>query len=59
MYVIQLPIYFLYFNSSLTVVLGLALTGAITQFTKLTVGRPRPGSVLLIHSRYRPFIYSS
>lgn len=27
----------------LIVVLGLALTGAITQFTKITVGRPRPG----------------
>lgn len=25
------------------VILGLAITGAITQFTKITVGRPRPG----------------
>ena len=25
------------------VILGLALTGSITQFTKVTVGRPRPG----------------
>lgn len=25
------------------VILGLSLTGAITQFTKITVGRPRPG----------------
>ena len=27
----------------LAVVLGLSLTGAVTQFTKVTVGRPRPG----------------
>ncbi|EDR07733.1 uncharacterized protein LACBIDRAFT_235655 [Laccaria bicolor S238N-H82] len=26
------------------VILGLALTGAVTQFTKITVGRPRPGT---------------
>ena len=32
-------------------VLGLALTGAVTQFTKITVGRPRPGRVLIIFSR--------
>ncbi|EPQ58178.1 PAP2-domain-containing protein [Gloeophyllum trabeum ATCC 11539] len=29
-------------NSLLGLVLGLAITGTITQFTKLTVGRPRP-----------------
>jgi len=29
-------------NSTLGLILGLALTGAITQFTKITVGRPRP-----------------
>ncbi|KAL5489824.1 hypothetical protein ACEPAI_4656 [Sanghuangporus weigelae] len=29
-------------NSSLGLLLGLTLTGAITQFTKVTVGRPRP-----------------
>ncbi|KAF5365745.1 hypothetical protein D9758_003266 [Tetrapyrgos nigripes] len=29
-------------NSSLGLVLGLALAGSITQFTKITVGRPRP-----------------
>ncbi|THH07218.1 hypothetical protein EW146_g9385 [Bondarzewia mesenterica] len=29
-------------NSTLGVILGLSLTGAITQFTKITVGRPRP-----------------
>ncbi|KAF8061593.1 PAP2-domain-containing protein [Lyophyllum atratum] len=29
-------------NSTLGLILGLALTGAVTQFTKITVGRPRP-----------------
>ncbi|KAF8212383.1 PAP2-domain-containing protein [Mycena galopus ATCC 62051] len=29
-------------NSLLGLVLGLSITGSITQFTKLTVGRPRP-----------------
>ncbi|KAJ8522872.1 hypothetical protein ONZ45_g576 [Pleurotus djamor] len=29
-------------NSTLGLVLGISLTAAITQFTKLTVGRPRP-----------------
>jgi diacylglycerol diphosphate phosphatase/phosphatidate phosphatase len=29
-------------NGSLGLILGLALTGAVTQFTKITVGRPRP-----------------
>ncbi|KAJ7685050.1 phosphatidic acid phosphatase type 2/haloperoxidase [Mycena polygramma] len=29
-------------NSLLGLILGLAMTGSITQFTKLTVGRPRP-----------------
>ncbi|KAL5532664.1 hypothetical protein ACEPAF_4438 [Sanghuangporus sanghuang] len=29
-------------NGSLGLLLGLTLTGAITQFTKVTVGRPRP-----------------
>ncbi|KAG6831169.1 hypothetical protein H0H92_012309 [Tricholoma furcatifolium] len=29
-------------NSTLGLILGLAITGAITQFTKITVGRPRP-----------------
>ncbi|THU92174.1 PAP2-domain-containing protein [Dendrothele bispora CBS 962.96] len=29
-------------NGSLGLILGLALTGSITQFTKITVGRPRP-----------------
>jgi hypothetical protein len=33
--------------TSRPVILGLALTGSITQFTKLTVGRPRPGACLL------------
>lgn len=51
MYVIQLL--FLHFRQelSLTVVLGLAITGAITQFTKITVGRPRPGRVLAFYVR--------
>ncbi|KAG6821059.1 hypothetical protein H0H93_007218 [Arthromyces matolae] len=31
-------------NSTLGLILGLAITGAITQFTKITVGRPRPVS---------------
>ncbi|KAG6874054.1 hypothetical protein C0995_006911 [Termitomyces sp. Mi166 len=31
-------------NSTLGLILGLALTGSITQFTKITVGRPRPGA---------------
>ncbi|KAA1469530.1 PAP2-domain-containing protein, partial [Dentipellis sp. KUC8613] len=29
-------------SSALGVILGLSITGAITQFTKITVGRPRP-----------------
>jgi len=29
-------------NSTLGLILGLALTGAVTQFVKMTVGRPRP-----------------
>ncbi|KAF9009401.1 phosphatidic acid phosphatase type 2/haloperoxidase [Cyathus striatus] len=29
-------------NSTLGLILGLAITGAITQFVKITVGRPRP-----------------
>lgn len=29
-------------NGTLGLILGLALTGAVTQFTKITVGRPRP-----------------
>jgi diacylglycerol diphosphate phosphatase/phosphatidate phosphatase len=29
-------------NGSLGLILGLSLTGAVTQFTKITVGRPRP-----------------
>ncbi|KNZ75493.1 putative diacylglycerol pyrophosphate phosphatase 1 [Termitomyces sp. J132] len=29
-------------NGTLGLILGLALTGAITQFSKITVGRPRP-----------------
>ncbi|TFK42968.1 phosphatidic acid phosphatase type 2/haloperoxidase [Crucibulum laeve] len=29
-------------NTTITVILGLALTGAATQFVKITVGRPRP-----------------
>ncbi|KAF5391417.1 hypothetical protein D9757_001954 [Collybiopsis confluens] len=29
-------------NSTLGLILGLALTGSITQFVKITVGRPRP-----------------
>lgn len=32
-------------NSTLGVILGLSLTGAITQFAKITVGRPRPDLV--------------
>ncbi|KAG6376387.1 PAP2-domain-containing protein [Boletus reticuloceps] len=31
-----------YHNSALGLILGLAITGAITQFAKVTVGRPRP-----------------
>ncbi|EDR07747.1 uncharacterized protein LACBIDRAFT_298254 [Laccaria bicolor S238N-H82] len=31
-------------NGTLGLILGLALTGAVTQFTKITVGRPRPGT---------------
>ncbi|KAF8844527.1 PAP2-domain-containing protein [Paxillus ammoniavirescens] len=31
-----------YHNSALGLILGLVITGAITQFTKITVGRPRP-----------------
>ncbi|KAF8136640.1 PAP2-domain-containing protein [Boletus edulis] len=31
-----------YHNSALGLILGLAITGAITQFSKITVGRPRP-----------------
>ena len=27
------------------VILSLSLTGLVTQFTKITVGRPRPGEV--------------
>ncbi|KAJ7172619.1 phosphatidic acid phosphatase type 2/haloperoxidase [Mycena filopes] len=33
-------------NGLLGLVLGLTITGSITQFTKLTVGRPRPGPLL-------------
>ncbi|TFY72365.1 hypothetical protein EVG20_g607 [Dentipellis fragilis] len=29
-------------SSALGVILGLSITGAVTQFTKITVGRPRP-----------------
>ncbi|EIW82802.1 PAP2-domain-containing protein [Coniophora puteana RWD-64-598 SS2] len=29
-------------NSTLGLILGLVITGAVTQFTKITVGRPRP-----------------
>ncbi|GLB35424.1 putative acid phosphatase homologues [Lyophyllum shimeji] len=29
-------------NSTLGLILGLSLTGAVTQFSKITVGRPRP-----------------
>ncbi|RDB24140.1 Phospholipid phosphatase 5 [Hypsizygus marmoreus] len=32
-------------NATLGLVLGLALTGSITQFSKITVGRPRPDIV--------------
>ncbi|KIJ69223.1 hypothetical protein HYDPIDRAFT_79486, partial [Hydnomerulius pinastri MD-312] len=32
-----------YHNSALGLILGLVITGAVTQFTKITVGRPRPG----------------
>ena len=31
-----------------TVILSLSITGAITQFSKITVGRPRPGRDLLM-----------
>ncbi|KAH7889465.1 PAP2-domain-containing protein [Phlebopus sp. FC_14] len=31
-----------YHNSALGLILGLAITGAVTQFSKITVGRPRP-----------------
>ena len=39
--------------NGLPVVLGLSLTGAITQFTKITVGRPRPGGKRSTNERLR------
>ena len=38
-----------------TAILGLSLTGAVTQVVKLTVGRPRPGNPIYpfpVHSAY-------
>lgn len=33
-----------------SVVLGLALTGSVTEIMKITVGRPRPGmQIILVH----------
>ncbi|KZT26258.1 PAP2-domain-containing protein [Neolentinus lepideus HHB14362 ss-1] len=36
-------------NSLLGLILGLAITGAFTQFTKITVGRPRPDVIDRCH----------
>ena len=44
MYANQL-VYFFFGLISPLVILGLALTGALTQMVKITVGRPRPGSL--------------
>lgn len=33
-----------------TAILGLSLTGAVTQVVKLTVGRPRPGNFIYLFS---------
>lgn len=47
-------------SGTLGLILGLAITGAITQFTKITVGRPRPGGSLCLNVSFgHPLIIAS
>ncbi|KXN82579.1 Phosphatidate phosphatase PPAPDC1A [Leucoagaricus sp. SymC.cos] len=41
-------------NATLGLIFGLALTGSVTQFVKITVGRPRPGRTLDFLDRCKP-----